>query len=125
MSPSYPYTRSRIDRVRRQYGLSAENLFLLHDTQGGGDCAICRKPSEVVDHRHSDGEVRGLLCNLCNLGLGHFRDSPKLLEAAIRYLAPDWFEGGVGSAAVAGDEVAMAEARVKRAIALWRSPAEA
>jgi hypothetical protein len=120
MSPSYPYTRSRIDRVRRKYGLSAENLFLLHDTQGG-DCAICEKPAEVVDHRHSDGEVRGLLFNLCNLGLGHFRDSPQLLEAAIRYLAPDWFEVGLGS--TAGDEGATAAAM--RAIALWRSPAKA
>jgi hypothetical protein len=114
MSPSYPYTRSRIDRVRRKYGLSAENFFLLHDTQGG-DCAICEKPAEVVDHRHSDGEVRGLLGNLCNLGLGHFRDSPQLLEAAILYLAPDWFE--------ADDEAALVEARVMRAIALWKSPA--
>jgi hypothetical protein len=92
MPSPYPYTRARIARVKRRYGLTVENLMLLHDAQGDGACAICGKTSEVVDHRHSDGEVRGLLCHAHNLGIGLFSDSPKLLEAAIRYLDPHWFD---------------------------------
>jgi hypothetical protein len=57
-----------------------------------GCCAICGvHQSEVskrfsVDHNHSTGKVRGLLCNHCNRGLGHFRDDPMLLEFAAQYL---------------------------------------
>lgn len=51
-------------------------------------CAICgRKAQLVVDHDHTSGAIRGLLCHACNLGLGKFGDSvPSLLKAA-QYLA--------------------------------------
>lgn len=59
----------------------------------GAVCQICGK-SEVefarelsVDHCHETGAIRGLLCINCNVGLGHFKDSPELLQAAIDYLA--------------------------------------
>ena len=57
-----------------------------------GSCAICDEPTAqatdlVVDHNHGSGEVRGLLCNRCNLGLGHFQDDPEKLARAIRYLS--------------------------------------
>jgi len=59
-----------------------------------GKCAICgASPEECrygvfdADHKHVEPpKPRGLLCNLCNLGLGAFKDSPKSLEAAINYL---------------------------------------
>lgn len=74
------------------YGLHSyeefDALYDLHD----GDCHICSDPLERdgknthVDHCHDSGRIRGLLCQRCNQGLGHFRDNPSLLEAAVKYL---------------------------------------
>jgi hypothetical protein len=40
----------------------------------------------VLDHCHASGQYRGLLCNACNLALGHFRDDISRLEKAVEYL---------------------------------------
>lgn len=60
-------------------------------------CEICRRsPPEVRlcwDHCHVSGRFRGTLCNLCNQGIGLFKDSPEILAAAIRYLARPANEG--------------------------------
>lgn len=66
----------------------------------GGRCAICGRTDEIVptqrgsgqrrrfcvDHDHDTGRVRGILCNLCNTGIGALRHDPMLLRAAIDYL---------------------------------------
>ena len=51
-------------------------------------CDLCGEPSDslVVDHCHTTKMFRGLLCNGCNIGLGHFRDNPLILSKAITYL---------------------------------------
>lgn len=60
-------------------------------------CAICKNPETKksksgtlcrlsVDHCHTSGIIRGLLCDKCNLSLGGFKDSIQTLESAIQYL---------------------------------------
>ena len=53
-----------------------------------GRCAICGAVSGrlFVDHCHTTGNVRGLLCVACNNALGQFRDSVSALRRAIDYL---------------------------------------
>ena len=72
------------------YGLSHEDWLTMWKNQDG-KCAICGKPfitpsDSCIDHNHETGENRGLLCNKCNLGLGHFNDDIKLMKKAIEYL---------------------------------------
>jgi len=80
----------------RRQGLSAEDYQALLKKQQGR-CAVCgirdghrscrgRHCRLALDHDHRTGTIRGLLCNNCNRGLGRFKDSVKLLEAAVRYL---------------------------------------
>lgn len=53
----------------------------------GNVCGICDKDGHLMlDHCHTTGKIRGLLCNNCNLGLGNFKDSLDLLDRAKRYL---------------------------------------
>lgn len=51
-------------------------------------CDICEETSDkmVIDHCHDTGEVRGRLCNRCNLGLGYFRHNTRFLSLATNYL---------------------------------------
>lgn len=50
-------------------------------------CRLCGSHKSLhVDHNHTTGVTRGVLCNLCNVGLGHFREDPGLLRRAIAYL---------------------------------------
>ncbi|MGQ0832364.1 MAG: endonuclease VII domain-containing protein [Microthrixaceae bacterium] len=75
---------------RRTYGIGADDVDEMLDSQNGG-CAICgEKPERLasmhVDHDHAHGHLRGLLCLSCNQGLGQFRDDPEILLRAIVYL---------------------------------------
>lgn len=85
--------RVRAGHLRRHYGLTTEEYDALHLTQGG-KCAICgsadagnsRRPRLVVDHDHTTGVVRGLLCHPCNTALGLAGDNISTLYAMIQYL---------------------------------------
>jgi len=76
--------------VRRTYNLDAGEYALLLAKQGGG-CAICgKKPRKrflAVDHNHETGQVRGLLCLLCNTALGVWEFDKAAAERASAYLA--------------------------------------
>ena len=73
----------------RRYGMTLECFDRLFAEQGNA-CAICRSTEKrtrwVVDHDHQTGAVRGILCSLCNTGLGQFADDCGRLKAAILYL---------------------------------------
>jgi len=51
-------------------------------------CAICGQVSDrlYVDHNHSSKQLRGLLCNTCNRGIGFLKDSSIVLQKAANYL---------------------------------------
>lgn len=72
----------------KQYNLSIEAYNSMLRSQNEC-CKICNKPSKYglcIDHDHKSGKVRGLLCNRCNLGVGHFYDDIQTLENAVLYL---------------------------------------
>lgn len=89
------WQRQKINRTK--YGITSERVAEMLKEQDG-KCAICgnvehwRHPLSgrgqplSVDHNHETGDVRGLLCNSCNRGLGLFGDSPERLRAAAAYL---------------------------------------
>ena len=74
----------------KNYGVTPDQFNALFEEQRGG-CAICsvllaNDKTTCVDHCHTTGKVRGLLCSNCNFALGHFKDSITLIQSAIRYL---------------------------------------
>ncbi len=90
------YRKHHKDRSLREYGLTPEDYEAMHAKQEGV-CAICGKPETAksrhgtlrrlcVDHCHSTGAVRELLCTNCNTGIGVFREDITVLEKAVAYL---------------------------------------
>ena len=84
--------------LQNKYNITYEDWLRMIDSQNRS-CKICErsldcslgnekiKPnSAVVDHCHSTGRVRGILCNECNRGLGYFKDNAIALAAASNYL---------------------------------------
>jgi hypothetical protein len=92
-----PKERAADLRFRRQFHitLSEYNRVLRHQ---GGACAICKKrpatgkPRLAVDHCHTTGLLRGLLCWHCNDALAAFSDNAEWLLAAVAYLLYPPFE---------------------------------
>lgn len=71
----------------RGHSITKEEYDALHEKQQGR-CWICEEESRlVIDHCHTEGHVRGLLCGHCNSGLGFFRDRVALLNRASEYLS--------------------------------------
>lgn len=73
---------------RRTYGITADQRHNMYLSQFG-KCLICDRPYHamtlVIDHCHTTGRVRGLLCNVCNMQLGIYE------KYRNRYSNPRWF----------------------------------
>lgn len=78
-------------KLRKKYGITLEEYNKILNQQNS-KCSICGTHQDdltknlVVDHDHCTGKIRGLLCDKCNRGLGHFNDDIKLLRKAVNYL---------------------------------------
>ena len=82
--------------LKRKFGITLGQYNEKKASQDGR-CAICGDiPSQLrggkivrlsVDHDHATGEVRGLLCNKCNRGIGYLQDSVDILQLAAEYLS--------------------------------------
>ena len=93
------YKKSYVSgHLKRTYGITTEDYYEILESQGNV-CRICNKSDNrkvkvgteqflplFVDHCHTTGEVRGLLCSKCNSGLGMFGDNIDFLISAISYL---------------------------------------
>ncbi|SRR5581483_9526005 len=86
-----------VRRLKVEYGLTLEQ-FQSHEDMQGGVCAICCGPPVTrkrldVDHNHTTGRVRGLLCSNCNTTLGRVGDTYEDLQRwttqALSYLYQD------------------------------------
>ena len=79
--------------MKTKYKISPEEVSDLLDSQRGC-CALCKesllfpdsKKGYHIDHCHTTGKVRGLLCHSCNVALGLLKDNIETLERMIDYL---------------------------------------
>ncbi|SRR6266478_3293906 len=92
------WNAKNIDRIRathrrahrrKSFGVQSHEYVEMYQKQNFV-CAICGSEDIGrrldIDHDHETGQVRGLLCSNCNIGLGKFKDNPELLRKAIVYL---------------------------------------
>jgi hypothetical protein len=89
-------TKSKGFELKRRFGITLDQYESMMSAQNGV-CSICKQPENTkdkdggprgmpVDHCHTTGKVRGLLCTPCNRALGMFKDNTDTLRAAIEYL---------------------------------------
>lgn len=83
---------SRKAHLKRTYGITIEQYNLMSENQDH-KCMICgntemnnKNKVLCVDHNHKTGKIRGLLCGLCNSGLGKFRENKQFLLNTVKYL---------------------------------------
>lgn len=71
--PSWRYVT-----LKQRYKLDEESYKILLVSQNNS-CKICKVQSEnlYVDHCHTTGKVRGLLCPKCNTFVGYVETSPE------------------------------------------------
>lgn len=89
----YNYENAYNRRIRSSYNLTLDEITSMHKAQDK-KCKICGTAYDEVskhgglyiDHCHSSGKVRGLLCAKCNQLLGACGDSVVILQSAIDYL---------------------------------------
>jgi len=91
----YNYNDDKNNKLKKSYGITLDQYNEIFNKQNG-KCMICqsdnngfyrKKPRAfAVDHCHTTGKIRGLLCSDCNTGIGFLKDNIDLLNNAIKYL---------------------------------------
>lgn len=78
---------NRRRKLKYKYNITPEDYDKMYLNQEG-KCAICNdKHNKLnIDHCHTTGKVRGLLCTNCNQALGKVKDNIDILKSAIEYL---------------------------------------
>lgn len=78
---------SRRSYLKKKWGMTVEEFNELRNFQQGL-CAICKINADIlhIDHNHKTGKIRSLLCNNCNRGIGHLKESIEIMLAAINYI---------------------------------------
>ena len=88
---------NRKSMLKTAYGMTLEQYQQMWNAQKGV-CAICGEPEAKptypnatpqilsVDHNHTTGKIRGLLCRSCNLGLGMFKKDAARIKGVLAYL---------------------------------------
>ena len=78
--------------MRRRYGITLDEYDEMFEQQNG-KCAICGTREKAkgktrmnIDHCHTTGKVRALLCNNCNSGIGKFKEDINIMSNAISYI---------------------------------------
>ena len=77
-------------KLRHDYGITIEDVKRMYISQNGV-CAICLQKFKSrkdmhVDHNHTTGQVRQLLCQQCNSGIGALKENPLLFDRAREYI---------------------------------------
>lgn len=85
----------RNQHLYRNFGITEAQYKMMLKSQKGV-CAICGQFETIkyknklkqlaVDHHHSTGKIRGLLCDKCNLFLAHVENNPQILKVIPKYL---------------------------------------
>ena len=88
------YYRKNLEKVKayklKKYGLTIDEFELILIKQNN-ECCVCnipfKKTSDAkIDHCHKSGKTRGIICNHCNIALGHTKDNIEILYKLIEYL---------------------------------------
>lgn len=97
-----PYNpqKRREQKLRHNYGITLDDYQQMYDRQQGC-CAICGSSGTIkalsVDHDHTTGRIRELLCHLCNSAIGYFLENPSSMRAAAKYIERHTTGGGGGT----------------------------
>jgi hypothetical protein len=96
------FEKYRARMLRKKYGLTLAEFSAMQKAQDGR-CAACKVQfnNEIrdfwpcVDHEHGTGQIRGILCHLCNTTIGQAHDNIKILLGLVRYLRRAAEKGGL------------------------------
>ena len=89
-NPEKAKARSREDHIFRTFGITVKEYDEMLLAQNG-TCAICEASCATgyrlaIDHDHTTGKVRALLCKNCNTAIGLFKENTNTMTKAINYL---------------------------------------